>query len=278
MHCKDISLRDVAFPLTKESISGSLVGWDIYLRTEYLVLRNGADLAVVKLLKKEGEGLFRKISGAEAVSLPKDTVFVKDPEVDVLNLPAIAAVQSRYPGKTVVIEGMFSYINFVSDLTTKRLRAVDNIPPGPARLRILLDRALSSGLVDHPVVPEFIDTDLEEKIKDVKTEAVVFPCKVSGLNASIPFYFLDTAPDIKHEVTLIGCGLSQRIFRSLYGKDAPFINVCPPDTVPDDGVKTIVRCCAVKEGYTIEGNVAKVPWGATVPEVIEAVNALFGSE
>jgi hypothetical protein len=275
MHCKDISLHDVDFPLTEKNISELLRGWEAYVRTEYLVLRNGKDLAVAKIIKEKSDGLFRKIIGAETVSLPKDTIFVKDPKVDILNIPALASVQKRYPGKTVIIEGMFSYINFVSGMDTLRLRAIDNIPPEPSRLRILVDIALSSGLVDHPIVPEYIDINLEDKIKSVKTEAVMFPCSVSGMKADIPFYFLDAAPELRHDVTLIGCGLSNRIYHSLYGKDVPFINVCPLDAVPDDGVKTIVRCCTVKEGHEMDGNIVKIPWGATVPETIDAINALF---
>ena len=276
MHCKDVSLHDVDFPLTEKNISEAVLSWEVYVRTEYLVLRRGNELAVIRLTKETSEGLFRKVTGTEIVSLPEKTVFVKDPVTDVLNLPALASVQERYPGKTVVIEGMFSYINFVSEMRTVRLRAVDNIPPGPSRLRVLVGTALSSGLVDHPVVPEYEDIDLKDKVGSVGTEAVVFPCKVSGLTAEMPFYFLDTAPELEHDVTLIGCGLSKRIYYSLYGKDVPFINVCPLDAVPDDGVKTIVRCCTVKEGHVIEGNTAKIPWGATVPETIGAINALFG--
>lgn len=275
MHCKDISMHDVDFPLTEVNISEDLLKWEVYVRTEYLVLRKGKELAVVKISKETSDSLLRKIRSVEIVSLPEDTVFVRDPETDVLNLSALASVQEKHPGKTVVIEGMFSYINFVSGLRTMKLRAIDNIPPGPSRLRILVSRALSSGLVDHPVIPEYIDVDLEKKIELVKTEAVMFPCKVSGMKADIPFYFLDTAPDVKHNVTLIGCNLSDRIFHTLYGKDVPLINVCPVDAVPDDGMKTIVRCCTVKEGFELDGNIVKVPWGASVPETIDAINALF---
>ena len=76
--------------------------------------------------------------------------------------------------------------------------------------------------------------------------------------------------------TLIGCHLSQRIFRSLYGRDIPFINVCPADYV-EPGVKTIVKCCKVKQGHELDGDVVRVPWGATVPEVVDAINALFSA-
>ena len=279
MHCKDISLHDVDFSLTEKNISDNVLKWEVYVRTEYIVLRNNKDLAVVMVEKKRSDGLFRKVKGIRIISLPKNTVFIKDPAIDVLNVPALASVQKRSTGKTVVIEGMFSYMSFVSGMKLLRLMAIDNKPPEPSRLRILIDRALSSGLVELPVIPEYIDVDLEEKVKDVKTEAVMFPCKVSGMKALIPYYFLDKAPELEHEVTLIGCSLSNRIYQTIYGKEVPFINICPVDAVPSDGVKTIVRCCAVKEGYEIEGNTVKIPWGATVPETIDAINALFsGSE
>ncbi|MCL2032169.1 MAG: hypothetical protein FWG96_02730 [Methanomassiliicoccaceae archaeon] len=265
--------------MTEKDISKAVSGWEVYVRTEYLVLRNGKEIAVVWVRKEGSEGLFRKVADAGAVSLPEDTVFVKDDGIDVLNVPALASVQERYQGKTVVIEGMFSHISFVCEPNTVKLRVIDNIPPGPSRLRFLVETALSSGFIEHPVVPEYNNIDLTDKIMDVRTEAVMFPCRVSGMAADMPFYFIDAAPDVKHDVTIIGCDLSRRIYRSIYDKDPPFINVCPADAVPNDGMKTIVRCCAVKEGHVIEGNTAKVPWGATVPEVIGAINALLeGSE
>lgn len=279
MHCKDISLHDVDFPLTEENIRKEVSKWKVYVRTEYFVLKNGNDLAAVRVERSAPEGLFRKVTAVKVISLPEDTIFVKDPGIDVLNVPAVASVQERHPDKTVVMEGMFSYMSFVSGMRPLRLRGIDNVPPGPSRIRVLVERALSSGLVEHPVIPEFTDVDLEEKIRYVKTEAVMFPCRVSGMKAEIPYYFLDRAPEVEHEVTLIGCSLSNRIYRSVYGKDVPFINICPADAIPHDGTKTIVRCCKVKNGHEIQGNIAKVPWGATVPEVIDAINALFaGSE
>ncbi|MCL1811618.1 MAG: hypothetical protein FWG41_05320 [Methanomassiliicoccaceae archaeon] len=277
MHCKDISLRDVDFPLTEKSISDAVLSWNVYVRTEYLVLRNGNDLAVIRVSKEGAEGLFRKVGGVETISLPKDTFFIKDPAVDVLNVPALAAISERHPRKTIVIEGMFSHIGLILGMKVLKLRVIDNIPPAPSKLRVLVDAALSSGFIDHPIIPEHIDIDLFDKVRQVETEAAMFPCRVSGLKAEMPFYFLDAAPEIKHEVTLIGCDLSKRIYHSIYGKDPGFINVCPADAVPKDGIKTIVKCCGVKEGHVIEGNTVKVPWGATVPEVVSALNALFGN-
>lgn len=77
-------------------------------------------------------------------------------------------------------------------------------------------------------------------------------------------------------MTLVGCRLSKRIFSEEYHRDVPFINICPRDRVPDDGVTTIVKCCRVKEGHEKDGNVVMVPWGATVPEIVDALNDVFG--
>jgi hypothetical protein len=277
MHCKDISLHEVDFSLTEENISEAVLGWAVYTRTEYIVLRNKEDLAVVKISKGGSGELFKKVIGVEMISLPEDTIFIKDKETDVLNLPSLVLVQERHPGKTVVVEGMFSHIGFVSRLQGMKLRVIDIVPPRPSKLRVLIGIALSSGFIDLPVIPEYTDVDLADKIGCVGTEAAMFPCRGSGLTADMPLYFLDGAPDVGHDITLIGCVLSNRIYRSIYNKDVPFVNICPADAVPDDGVKTIIKCCKIKEGYVIEGNTAKVPWGATVPEIVDAVNALFGN-
>lgn len=277
MHCKDVSMHDVDFTIDEESIARLMDGWTAYVRTEFLVLRNGDDYAVLELHKQNEKGLFRKLESYEIVSLPEDTVFHEDPSLDVLNTPALAGIQSMYPGKCVVVRGMFSHINFIKDLEPQRLMVVDNVPPSPAKLGVLVDIALGSGFIDHPIVKEERIIDMADKVTEVETEAVMFPCRVSNLRADMPFYFLDDAPELKDDVTLIGCHLSKRIYTSLYGDDdVPFINVCPADFVDLD-VKTIVKCCKVKNGHEIDGNVIRVPWGATVPEVVDAINDLFRS-
>ena len=277
MHCKDVSMHDVDIPLDREHISELMRGWTAYVRTDDLVLRNGDSYAVVRLVKSRETGLFRKVVDFEILSLPEETVYVEEPDMDVLNTPALAALQARHPGKAVVVRGMFSHINFIKDIEPQRLMVVDNVPPSPAKLGVLVDVALGSGFVDHPIVKEERIIDMAEKVSEVRTGAVMFPCRVSNLHADIPFCFLDDAPEDPGDVTLIGCHLSQRIFRSLYDRDVPFVNVCPADFV-EPGVKTIVKCCKVKQGHELDGDVVRVPWGATVPEVVDAINALFSPD
>ena len=278
MHCKDVAPRVVDVDLTPENIDALMKDWRAYKRTEFLVLIHGDDMAVVELHHARTGELFTPVESYEIISLPEDTVYVELPDFDILNIPALAKLQMQYPGKTVVMKGMFSHLNFVSGMKPLRLRVIDNVPPEPLKLGVLVEKALESGYIEKPIVPEFVTIDMADKIKDVKTEAVMFPCGVSGLKSDKPFYFLDQAPKLEHEVTLIGCHLSERIYRSLYGKDPILLNVCPDDYVVDDGVKTITKCCKVKNGHIIENGHACVPWGATVPEVVDAINDLFSDE
>jgi len=275
MHCKDVSVKDVDVELTEYNINELMKDWKAYVRADFLILRNGEDHAVVKLVKESGMELFKKVVKHEIISLPHDTVFEDLPDADVVNVPLLAEVQRRHPGKTVVIRGLFSHMSFVSGMECVRLHVLDNVPPSPSKLGVLVRKALAAGFIEHPVVVDETVIDMSEKVSDVRTEAVMFPCRVSNLTADIPFYFLDEFPKLEHDVTLIGCDLSARIFRSLYKREPKLINVCPMDHVNDNDVKTIVKCCKIKDGHVIDGNVAKVPWGATVPEVVDAINDLF---
>lgn len=278
VHCKDISVKEVDWEPTAENIAAHMRGWRAYKRAEYVVLSHGGDHAVVRLDRKDGDTLFREVEGYEIVSLPEDTVFVERPDVDVLNLPAMAKLQAEFPGKTVVVRGLFSHVGFVSGVVPIKLRVLDDVPPRPSKMSYLVDLALRSGYVELPIVPEYVDIDIGKLSEKASTKEVMFPCKASGTQSSKPFCFLDQTPDIDgKDITLVGCRLSQRIFREQYGREVPFINICPVDNVPKDGVPTIVKCCRVKQGHEIEGNIVKVPWGATVPEIADALNDLLGS-
>ncbi len=88
-HCKDVSLRHVDFPLTRENILSNFQDKIAYTRTDFMILRNGEDTATVKVTKQKGKDLFRPVVGLEVISLPEDTVFIHDEEVDVLNVSSL---------------------------------------------------------------------------------------------------------------------------------------------------------------------------------------------
>lgn len=274
-HCKDVSLRHVDFTLTEGNILANFQGKQAYTRTEYMVLRNGEDTATVRVIKEKGKDLFRPIVGLEIISLPKDTVFIQDENVDVLNVSQLARLVRAHGGRTVVVSGMFSHVSFLKADRLLDLRVLDVVPPSPSKLSVLVERALSSGIVDKPIIPHYMEIDIMEKERLVNTPGVIFPCRASGLSSDKRIFYLDETPAIDVESTLIGCDLSRRIFQHVYRRPVESLDICPQNLAPKDGMPTIVKCCKVKGGCTIEGNVASVPWGATMMDVVEALRALF---
>ncbi|WP_019177143.1 DUF7714 family protein [Methanomassiliicoccus luminyensis] len=274
-HCKDVAVKEVDFPLTKTSINAAIKGKKAYTRCDHYVLRNGADMAVVRVAKADGMELFRPIVEHEVIALPRDVVFIEDDSVDVINPSMMARVAKKHPGKTVVVQGLFGHVSFFSPQELLELSVLDVIPPSPSKLSVLVERALSSGMVDLPIVPTFENIDLSELAKGVATDAVVLPCKASGLRSDRKMFYLDQVPVIDAEATLVGCDLSARIYRSLYNEKIERIEMCPQELAPKDGRKRLVKCCKVREGFQIKGDLAVVPWGATVQEVAQAITALF---
>jgi hypothetical protein len=270
-----VAVKEVDFPLTKEEISGQIRGKKAYTRCDHYVLINGNEMAVVKVAKANGKELFRPILSHEIISLPEDTIFIHDEAVDVLNSPAMAKISLQHPGKTVVVEGQFNHVSFISPGEVLKLEVLDVVPPSPSKLSVLVKRALDSGMVELPVVPVFTEIDLNMLAKSVRTEGVLFPCKASGLRSEKQMFYLDQVPKIDRDVTLVGCDLSGRIYRSLYHQDIERIEMCPQELTPSDGKKRLVKCCRVREGFQIKDNLAIVPWGATVQEVADAIKALF---
>ena len=275
-HCKDVSLRHVEFPLTEENILREFHGKVAYTRTEFMILRHGDDTATVRVIKQRGKDLFRPITGLEIISLPADTVYIHDEDVDVLNMSQLARLVRKNDGRTVVVSGMFSHVSFLKADALLDLRVLDVVPPSPSKLSVLVERALASGLVERPIVPHFVDIDLNEKDRLVRTPGVIFPCRASGLESSKEHvYYLDETPEIGVECTLIGCDLSRRIYQHIYRRPVESIDICPQNLAPKDDVPTIVKCCKVKEGCSVDGNVASVPWGASMMDVVKALQALF---
>lgn len=275
-HCKDVSVRDVDFDLTEENIRHNAKGKKAYTRTEFMILRHGREIAVVKVEKEVGKELFRPIKGLAIVALPEQTVFVKDEEMDVLNNSRMAILARKHPGKFVVVQGLFNHVSFISADEVDDLVVFDVVPPFPAKLSVLVDKALDAGLVEKAVVPSIKTIDLNDLEKRVSTPMVMFPCRASGLDSNREVLYLDETPALSGEVSLIGCDLSMRIFQNIYRRmPTAFVSMCPRELAPRKGEKMIVKCCRVREGFEIEDGMAIVPWGATVQEVAAAINALF---
>ena len=282
-HCREVSVKKVSFPLTENEIIKRSVGKMVYALTNYIILTNDADWAVIKIERAENQGLFKTIKEVQIISLPKETAFVEDPTVDVLNPSAMVKVAEEERKETIVVKGKFEHVSFVHCEKPTPLIVLDIVPPDPPKLLELVERALSIGRVQEPIkiVPNIID--LRALAEANKTLFTMFPCTTSDLKHRANTLFLDQALEISsigvENITLIGCDLSLKTFTSLYGKKPAFIDMCPRNRIVKEGAinRCISRCCIVDEGYERIEGVAYVPWGAKVSEVEEAILDLFES-
>lgn len=285
-HCREVGVKKVSFPLTKRDIMDEASGKSVYTNTNYMVLHNGSDWAVLKMAKAREQDLFRKLDKMYIVSMPANTMYMEDPEVDVQNSSVMVGMAEEMGKDTLIVKGKFEHISFVHKERTTSLVVFDVVPPNPPKIVELAEAALGTGRIRKPIriIPKILD--LNELAGTRDTQHVMFPCYASslaGLEGVDDALYLDQIPDLKvpaNEITLIGCELSLRIFTSLYGEQPAltFTDLCPKKRLIGISEPCLCRCCVVDEGHVIEGNAAYVPWGASVGEVEEAIIDLLGLE
>ncbi|MFQ6106867.1 MAG: hypothetical protein ACE5QF_04690 [Thermoplasmata archaeon] len=272
-HCREVGVKEVDFPLTSENIMEAWKGKRIYFRTKFLVLRKGDDCCVLSVESKP-LGVLNDIQSIEIVSLPKETIWVEDSEADVLSPTMMVRAALSYPGKTVIVSGAFDHVSFVKDPGFNRIRVFDVVPPHPSKLVALVERVADSHDITVPleIVEEILD--LNDLAKEVGTDEIMLPCE-GELATKKKVLHLSRSPDIR-DATLVGCEYSKKIARELYGRDLPFIQICPKRIVGESDLPTIVKCCELQSGYEIDGNLAVVPWGARTEDVTKAIRHLLG--
>lgn len=283
-HCREVSVKRVAFPITKQNIIAEVAGKSAYINTNYIVLNNGPDWAVAKVHKAREQGLFQKIDALDIISMPGDTMYLEEPEVDVQNASVMVRMAEEAGKDALVVKGKFEHISFVHKEKTTPVVVFDVAPPNPPKIVELTEAALATGRIRKPIriVPNILD--LNELARTRNTEYVMFPCYASalaGLEGVDNAFYLDQIPGLKmpvNEITLVGCELSMRIFTSLYGEEPAYMELCPKKLVHTVSEACLCRCCVVDEGHGIEGNAAYVPWGASIGEVEEAIIDLLGLE
>lgn len=274
-HYVEVNIRNADFELEKDEIVNRLKGTTAYRTTKYILLNNGKDWAVTKIRKKRTPKLFPKIVGVEVLSLPKNTVYREREDVDVHNKTLMARVASDHNDKAVVVKGRFEHISFILNEPVLNIQVVDIIPP-QSRLVTLAEEVVQLSHLNKAVNFEHKITDITKLIPKTKTSNIIFPCRASDLTSSKKYYFLDDNPklsdDVIEDITLIGCPLSKRIFKSLYRKEPKFTNICPLEMTT--GKKLILTRCCMTEGAVLKGKTAIVPWGADIRDVSSALKKL----
>jgi hypothetical protein len=281
-HCKEVSVKSVDFELTEQTIKGYLAGKRAYIRTRFYVFNSGNDWAVALVVKRNKNEILQEIASVHILSLPKDTSFVDDPDLEVLSGSLMGRLRESKGTKCVVVRGRAEHVSFFIEEPPYELTIFDVVPPEPSKLEGLVDSVLESDLQDRYVRVRTVTRDLNELAARATTDIVMFPCRASGLKADGRVMYLDETPALSQaeldRVTLIGCSLSARIFKAVYGREVPkLINMCPKDLVCETDVRgpLLVKCCKVKEGFEVSGGMAVVPWGARPSEVAGALRAVL---
>lgn len=280
-HCKEVSVKTVDFELTEDNIKRFLKGKKAYLRTRYYVFNSGREWAVALIVRKQSNDILQEIASIHILSLPKDTVFVQDPELDVLSASSMGAIRQSAGTKCVIVKGKAEHISFFIEERPYELTIFDVVPPAPSKLVGLVRTSLETDLQDRYVRFKVLDVDLNSLSKKSESGITMFPCRASGLVSGKRVLYLDETPELTsdelNQVTLVGCSLSARIFKAVYGVEPRMINMCPQDMAQEMGVKgpVLIKCCKVKEGFEKKGDIGIVPWGARTADVTSALKAIL---
>lgn len=281
VHCKEVSVKSVSFELSEANIRQFLSGKKAYIRTRYYVFNSGPDWAVALIVRKPSNDILQEIASIHVLSLPKDTAFVDDPSLEVLSASSMGAMRQSLGKKCVVVRGKAEHISFFIDEPPYELTIFDVVPPEPSKLEGLVHSVLETDLQDRYVRVKVLTVDLNSLAKSTGSGITMYPCRASGLKAGDQVMYLDETPELSTEqldqVTLIGCSLSERIFYGVYGKRPKLVNMCPQDLIREHSIQgpVLLKCCKVKEGFEVKGNLGIVPWGARAKEVSDALRAIL---
>lgn len=282
VHCNEVGVRKVGFNLREDEIRKIAVGKLVYWKTRYLLLTHNDEWAVVKV-SSEGSGLFREVCQVDVVALPKDIEYIENPLLNVLSISTMAKVASNTIKRAVIVKGAFDHMSFILGETAIVLNVYDVVPPKPSKLVDLTEKALAREGIDRPIVlmPKILDV---HTLVGPKDKIVMLPCHTSGVNLkrkNQTVLFLDEAPALScseaKSVTLVGCDLSRKVFKSQYGVLPKFRNMCPKKCALKVGSDelSLCLCCLQDCDFKREGNLLVLPWGVTSRQVEAAIKSLW---
>lgn len=277
---RGLSVQEVEIPLTPQRIEDLLRQREIYRRTAFLVLRNGAATALVAVRPVSTEPLFSPVAEVRVLSGPDTTVWVDDPDVDVGNASALAASAKRNRVEhalAYVVRGRFEHVNFVWRPAPVTVRVTEVTPPHPPKLHAMAEQvvAFDEDLPPVELVPDVVD--VLRLAADNAAPHYLLPCRGSGVELGAGVSFLDTHPPYRPDWLLIGCDRSVAFHEHFYGGRPARVDLCPKArSARDDGTPVLTKCCLLERGVEVAGRRAVVPWGANLDEVRAALRAICG--
>ena len=259
---RGLSVQEVDVALTEQALTVHLLGREVYRRTDYLVLRRGADAALVSVRKASTGPLLSPVVEVRVLALPDCLVWVDAADVDVGNATALArtALAHARPGvRAYVVKGRYEHVNFIWEPTPVRVRVTEVVPPHPPKLLAMAEQVVALD-EDLPPIDLVLDAvDIRELAAAHPARRYLLPCRGSGVDLPGEVAFLDTRPALREDWTLIGCERSMQFHRHFYGDEPPQVDLCPRER-PHSGL-TLTKCCLLERGIEVRDGCAVVPWG-----------------
>jgi hypothetical protein len=279
---RGVSVSELDFPLQPERLVAHFSGREAYRTTEFIVARRQDDTALLRVAKEQGPELFLNITTVEVLAGPDECAFVHAPDADTgIPTDLARAAFEMAPGKRcVVVQGLYEHINFILEPAAIPIRVVDVAPPSPPKLLDQVRRVLQTAERLAPVELRPEITDLVDLADQKPAEHYLYPCRGSGAAPEgAEVSYLDQRPT-EQDWTLVGCARSRQIHAWFYGKEPPNIDFCPRKLASASGdasVPTLTKCCLLETGFELTGSTVTVPWGSSLAEVYEALEALVKS-
>ncbi|MGQ0464601.1 MAG: DUF7714 family protein [Sporichthyaceae bacterium] len=281
---RGLSMQEVDFPLDEQKILDFLDGREVYRRTEFLVLRNGTETALIQVAKDDYEPLFAPVTDALVLALGDDIAYVEDSCVDVGNATALAC--AAVPGKlATVVVGMFSHVNFIYAPAPIPIRVTEVVPPYPPKLFAQATQVVEFD-EDLPPIELILDAVQVADLVDANpAQTYLLPCRGSGSapdGATVEF--LDTRPADRKDWLMIGCERSMQFHRHFYGDEPAQVDLCPKTRLLEDpafrasGDLALIKCCLIERGLEVTDKTVVVPWGANLDEIRAGLRRLLMGE
>jgi len=254
----------------------------IYFLTDYLIAESenpevGDFEYAVYRVKKNGEGLLRKVETLEKIASGEEVVKY-DQELNIKDRTLLIETAAKLcTGKvnTVIFTGVDRHVTFVKEpdiSSILELEILDVAPPYPSWLSLVVRRLETSGIFGD------LQVRFTEKVIDLRRfegKNTVFPCSASGLEGKC----LDSDIITENGHLLVGCEISKALFEMRFPElKYSFINICPfKSEIVVPSKPFITRCCRSENSgiIMIQGfDGAVVHWGASEYQVSEAIRNL----
>jgi hypothetical protein len=275
---REVSVTDVDVPLELEPLRILLTSRPVYRRSRYLVVRRGAETALVEVIRGATAGLFSAVEDVVLLATPAQTVYLHRPELDT-GVPSdlVKAAQDAPDARCVVVEGSYGHVSFVLDPDPVRLHVLDVAPPWPAKLLDQVQRLLQTSDDLTGVLPVPHVVELPDLLPGEPTGHYLLPCRGGGMDVpGAEVSYLDEVPP-QADWTLLGCARSRAIHDFFYDGPVPQVDTCPRTIAAGvqlpPGEVLLTKCCLLENHVEVDGQVVVAPWGASFGHLREALQA-----